>query len=368
MNKLERKDRKIVFENGREFIGAGFGASVECVCECAFDTAMIGYQEIITDPAFAGLGVVMTYPVIGTYGMSDEDYESRIPRLSCLVVREYNNHPSNFRFTKTLGDVLTENNIPAIEGVDTRAITRMLREGGSMKMIMTSAETSTADALEILKKTELAKNLVARISSRKTWYSRTSNFQHNVVAVDCGIRAGSIKCLTARGCNVTIVPHDVSAEQVLALKPDGIFVSSGPGNPKDAAEAINLVRELHGHAPMLGIGLGCQLIALAFGADTYKMKQAHSGGNVPVDREGTLKREITAQSHAYAIDEKSLAKTGLRATHHHLLDKSVEAICAEKEGVLGVQYYPENDPGANDSAYHYDTFINYITKGGCHNA
>lgn len=368
MNKLERKDRKIVFENGREFIGAGFGANVECVCECTFDTAMIGYQEIITDPACAGLGVVMTYPIIGTYGMSDEDYESRVPRLSCLVVREYNNHPSNFRFTKTLGDVLAENNIPAIEGVDTRAITRMLRDGGAMKMIMTSAETSTADALEILKKTELAKNLVARISSRKTWYSRTANFQHNIVAIDCGIRSGSIKSLTSRGCNVTIVPHNTAAEQVLALKPDGIFVSSGPGNPKDAPEAVKLIADLRGKVPMFGVGLGCQLIALAFGGDTYKMKQPHSGGNVPVAREGTLKREITSQAHAYAIDEKSLAKTGLTVTHRHLMDKSVEAIYGEQGSVLGVQYYPENDPGANDSAYHYDMFINYITKGGCHNA
>lgn len=364
MNKTEARNRKIVFQNGREFLGSGFGADVDCVCNSAFDTAMIGYQEIVTDPACAGQALIMTYPIIGTYGMADEDYESRVPRISCLVVRQYNDHPSNFRFTKTLGDVLVENNIPAIQGVDTRAITRMLRNEGSQKMIITSAETSHAEAMQILEKTDLPTNLVQRVSSRKTWYSRTPNFEYNIVAIDCGIRASSIRCLTARGCNVTIVPFDSSAETILALKPDGLFVSSGPGNPKDAPQTIELIRNLRGKAPIFGMGIGCQLIALAFGGDTYKMRHPHSGANVPVSREGHLKREITAQAHAFAIDEKSLEKTGLIATHHHLLDNSVEAILSERELVLGVQYSPENDPGANDCVYHYDTFIEYISKGG----
>lgn len=253
--------------------------------------------------------------------------------------------------------------MPAIEGVDTRAITRMLREEGGMKMAIVSAETTHAEAMDFLNKTEVPTNLVARVSSRKTWYSRTPNFQYNVVAIDCGIRASSIRCLTNRGCNVTIVPFDSSAEKILALKPDGIFVSSGPGAPEHAPQAVELIKNLRGKVPMFGVGLGCQLIALAFGATTYKMKHPHCGGNVPVEKIGTMKREITAQAHAYAIDEKSLENTGLAITHKHLLDGSVEAIECPAERTFGVQYSPENEPGANDSAYHYDRFIKYISKG-----
>lgn len=371
MEKTERFDRKLVFANGREFLGTGFGSSREALCGCSFDTAMIGYQEIISDPACAGEALVMTYPVVGSYGMADEDYESRQCHAGCLIVRSYNDRPSNFRYTKTLGEALVENDIPAIAGVDTRAITRMLREEGSMLVLLTDWDTDTQAALETLKMAQRPQGLVAKVSTKKIRYSRTANPCYNVVAVDCGIRQSSIRTLTSRGCNVTIVPFDTDAATVAALKPDGLFVSSGPGDPKECAATVTLLKDLYGKLPIFGVGLGCQLVALAAGGDTYPMKHGHNGGNVPIKTIYSEKREITAQSHSYAVCEKSLAGTGLTVTHRHLLDDSVEGFIDEKARVLGAQHYPENQPGADDSVYLYDSFVAMLaenTQGGNQNA
>ncbi len=371
MDKTERYDRKLVFANGREFLGAGFGSSREALCECSFDTAMIGYQEIVSDPACAGEALVMTYPVVGSYGMADEDYEARICPAGCLIVRAYNDRPSNFRFTKTLAEVMVENDIPGIQGVDTRAITRMLRDEGAMKVLLTACDTPTEKAMELLRNTELPQDLVARVSGKKIRYSRTANFRYNVVAVDCGIRQSSIRCLTKRGCNVTIVPHDTDAATVLALKPDGLFLSSGPGDPKACGCVVELTKALWGKLPIFGVGLGCQIEALAAGGDTYRMKHGHNGGNIPVKSIYGDKREITAQSHSYAVCADSLQGTALTVTHRHLLDNTVEGVMSEKDRVIGVQHYPENEPGADDCAYVYDTFIAMMERnceGGNDNA
>ena len=371
MEKTERKDRKLVFANGRQFLGTGFGSVREALCECSFDTAMIGYQEILSDPASAGEALVMTYPVIGSYGMADEDYESRLCPVGCLIVRQYNDRPSNFRYTKTLAEVMLENDIPGIQGVDTRAITRMLRDEGSMKVLLTDAATPLDKAMEQLKNMELAQDLVAKVSGKKIRYSRTPNYRYNVVAVDCGIRQSSIRCLTARGCNVTIVPYDTKAETVLSLKPDGLFLSSGPGDPQACPQVVELTKALWGKLPIFGVGLGCQIIALAAGGSTYKMKHGHNGGNISVIHSGEIKREITSQSHSYAICEDSLAGTGLTVTHRHLLDHTVEGVKQEEKQVLGVQHYPENMPGADDCVYVYDDFVQMMAKnseGGNNNA
>ena len=300
MGKTELLGRKLVFENGREFAGVGFGGKREALCQCSFDTAMIGYQEILSDPACAGEGLVMTYPVIGSYGMADEDYESRACHAECLIVRQYNDRPSNFRYTKTLEEVMLENDIPGIHGLDTRAVSRMLRDQGAMKALLTDIDTPKEQALERIRQARPEQGLVAKVSSKKIWYSRTANFKYNVAAVDFGIRQSSIRCLNVRGCNVTIVPWDIGAEQLKALKPDGLFLSSGPGDPKECAQAVELVKSLLGRLPVFGVGLGYQILALAAGGDTYQMKNGHNGGNVPVETIYGLKREITSQSHRYA--------------------------------------------------------------------
>lgn len=354
---MEAFNRKIVLENGREFYGWGFGAMVEAINETVFNTSMAGYQEILSDPSYTGQMVVMTYPLIGNYGVTDEDYESRIPTMGGFVVREYNNEPSNFRYTKTLSEVMEEYGIPGISGVDTRAITRIIRSEGSQKIMITAPETPVAQAIARMKAFSLPTNQVDKVSCRKRWYSRTSNHQYHVVAVDCGIKLNIVRSLNARECNVTVVPYNTTAQEILRLRPDGLFLSNGPGDPEDVTPVIKLIQELKGKLPIFGICLGHQMIALAYGAKTYKMKFGHRGGNHPVKNLDTGKLEITSQNHSFAVDSDSLAGTGLRLTHINLLDKTPEGINCDADSVFSVQYHPESAPGPQDSAYLFDQFI-----------
>lgn len=360
-------DRKIVLENGREFYGWGFGAFVEAVNEIVFNTSMVGYQEILSDPSYTGQMVVMTYPLIGNYGITEEDYESRVPTMGGFVVREYNDTPSNFRYTKTLSEAMEEHGIPGISGVDTRAITRIIRSEGSQKIMITAPETSCEEAVAHMKATVLPRNQVEQVSCRKKWYSRTSRHQYNVVAVDCGVKLNIIRSLNARSCNVTIVPYNTTAQEILRLAPDGIFLSNGPGDPEDVTSVINLIRELRGKLPIFGICLGHQMIALAYGAKTYKMKFGHRGGNHPVKNLATGKIEITSQNHSFAVDAASLAGTGLELTHVNLLDDTAEGLSCKADRVFCVQYHPESAPGPQDSAYLFDEFI-AMMEGGEQNA
>ncbi|MEG1874397.1 MAG: glutamine-hydrolyzing carbamoyl-phosphate synthase small subunit [Angelakisella sp.] len=355
-------DCKIVLESGREFYGYRFGASVEAVNEGVFNTAMAGYQEILSDPSYTGQMVVMTYPLIGNYGITDEDYETRLPTMGGLVVREYNDEPSNFRYTKTLGEAMEEYGIPGISGIDTRAVTRIIRSQGSQKILITAPDTPVEEAVARMKATVLPRNQVERVSCRKRWYSRTSRHQYNVVAVDCGIKLNIVRCLNARGCNVTIVPYNTTADEILKLRPDGLFLSNGPGDPEDVTPVIELVRALRGKLPIFGICLGHQMIALAYGAKTYKMKFGHRGANHPVMNLATGKIEITSQNHSFAVDADSLEGTGLRLTHKNLLDNTAEGLCCDEDGVFSVQYHPESAPGPQDSAYLFDSFITMMER------
>ena len=350
-------NKKIVLENGKEFYGYGFGADVEAINEIVFNTSMVGYQEIVSDPSYTDQMVCMTYPLIGNYGMTDEDYETRVPTMGGLIVREYNDLPSNFRYTKTLSEIMEECRIPGIYGVDTRKLARSIRDIGSRKAIITSADTPLEEAMSILAATALRRDGVAKVSCKKRWYSRTPNPNFNVVAVDCGIKLNIIRSLNARGCNVTVVPWNTSAEEVLKMKPDGLFLSNGPGDPQDVQPVIELVKELRGRLPIFGICLGHQMISLAYGAETYKLKFGHRGGNHPVRNLDTGKIEITSQNHSYAVSEESLAGTGLAVTHINLLDGTVEGVKSEKDMVFSVQYHPESSPGPQDSAYLFDQFI-----------
>ncbi len=353
-------NKKIVLENGYEFFGYGFGADREVVNEIVFNTSMVGYQEIISDPSYTGQMVVMTYPLIGNYGITDEDYETKFPTCGGLIVREYNDVPSNFRYTKTLNEVLEEHNIPGIMGIDTRRLTRIIRSEGSQRVIITDVNTSKEEALRRIAETPVMHDHVAQVSCKKRWFSRTPNHKYDVVAIDCGIKYNIIRALNARGCNVTVVPYNTTAEEILAFQPDGLFLSNGPGNPEDVTTVINLVRELRGKLPIFGICLGHQMISLAYGAQTYKLKFGHRGGNHPVKNLLTGKVEITSQNHSYAVDEKTLEGTGLEVTHINILDNTVEGVRSEKDKVFSVQYHPESAPGPQDSAYLFDQFISLM--------
>ena len=353
-------NKKIVLEDGEEYLGYGFGADKEAICEIVFNTSVVGYQEIVSDPSYTYQMVVMTYPLIGNYGITDEDYETRVPTIGGLVVREYNDLPSNFRYTKTLSEYLEENDIPGIYGLDTRKLTRSIRDKGSRKVIITDAKTSTEEALKKLKKYSIPKDAVAKVSSKKKWYSRTANAEFNIVAVDCGIKLNIIRSLNKRGCNVTVVPYNTPFKKIQELKPDGIFLSNGPGDPEDVVEVIDLVKKARGKYPIFGICLGHQMISLAYGAKTYKLKFGHRGGNHPVLNLKTDKIEITSQNHSYAVDEESLKKTKLVATHKNILDGTIEGVECKKDKVFSVQYHPESAPGPQDSSYLFDEFINLM--------
>ncbi len=356
--------RKIVLENGLEMAGRGFGANVDAVNEIVFNTAMAGYQEIVTDPSYTAQAVVMTYPLIGNYGITDEDYETKTPTMGGMIVREYNDMPSNFRYTKTLSEILEENGIPGIQGVDSRRLTRVIRDEGSQKVLITSADTPHAEAMEMLNSYQMPTDQVRRVSCKKKWYARTANHRFNVVAVDCGIKLNIIRKLNEFGCNVTVVPYDTHAETIMSFAPDGLFLSNGPGNPEDVGPVIDLVKQLHGRLPIFGICLGHQMISLAFGAQTYKMKFGHRGGNHPVKNLLTGKIEITSQNHSYAVRPESLEGTPLKMTHINLLDNTLEGLRSDEEQLFSVQYHPESAPGPQDSAYLFGEFIAMMAKGG----
>lgn len=357
---MQEFNKKIVLEDGEEYYGYGFGADKEAICEIVFNTSMVGYQEIVSDPSYTYQMVVMTYPLIGNYGITDEDYETKQPTIGGMIVREYNDLPSNFRYTKTLSEYLDENNIPGISGIDTRKLTRSIREKGSRKVIITDINTSKQEALKKLKENGILKDAVAKVSCKKKWYSRTANPKYNIVAIDCGIKLNIIRSLNKRGCNVTVVPYNTTAKEIIDLKPDGVFLSNGPGDPEDVTEVIELVKELKGKYPIFGICLGHQIISLAYGAKTYKLKFGHRGGNHPVLNLETDKIEITCQNHSYAVDEESLKKTDLKVTHTNILDNTIEGVECKKDKVFSVQYHPESAAGPQDSGYLFDKFIQIL--------
>ena len=355
-------NKKIVLEDGEEYLGYGFGADVESINEIVFNTSMVGYQEICSDPSYTYQMVVMTYPLIGNYGITDDDYETTKPTIGGLIVREYNDIPSNFRYTKTLSEYLEENGIPGIYGVDTRKLTRSIRDKGSRKVIITDINTSKEEALEKIRKYDIPKDAVSKVSCKKKWYSRTANPKFNVVAVDCGIKLNIIRSLNKRGCNVTIVPYNTPFSTIQELKPDGIFLSNGPGDPENVVEVIELVKKARGKYPIFGICLGHQMISLAYGASTYKMKFGHRGGNHPVKNLATGKIEITSQNHSYAVNNDSIKKTSLKVTHINLLDDTIEGVECKEENVFSVQYHPESAPGPQDSSYLFDKFTEMMKK------
>ena len=358
------KRRMLVLENGRYFIGKGFGSPETRIAEIVFNTSMVGYQEILSDPSYCGQMVVMSYPLIGNYGLADEDYESKGIYMSGFIVREYNDSPTNFRFTKTLSEVMFDNGAAGISQVDTREIVRLIRNEGAMRAMITDAGRDVAECVAELKAYSLPHDQVSRVSSKNIWYSRTKNPEFNVVVVDCGVKLSMIKKLNAHGANVVVVPYNTPFEEVMRFKPDGLFISNGPGDPEDVPEVRELIKTARGKLPIMGICLGHQIIGLAYGARTYKMKFGHRGGNHPVKDMTTGKVEITSQNHSYAIDKSSLEGTGMTLTHINLTDSEPEGMLDEKNSVISIQYHPESAAGPEDSDYLFDSFIGFLKKAG----
>ncbi len=358
---IREPDKKLVLENGDEYLGYGFGADCESVCEIVFNTSAVGYQEIISDPSYTDQMVVMAYPLIGNYGITDEDFESKNPSIGGLIVREYNDQPSNFRYTKTLAEVMAEYHIPGIYGLDTRKLTGSIRDNGTMRAIITNADVSKEDALARINSTPVQHDAVERISCKKRWYSRTTNARYNVIAVDCGIKMSIVQQLNKRGCNITVVPYNIAASEVERMNPDGIIISNGPGDPEDVPCVIELVKALKGKYPIFGIGLGLQIAALAYGAKTYRLKAGHRGGYAVKSLE-TGKLSGTSQNHSFVVDADSLCGTPLKVTYVNVSDNTVEGIACDDDKMFAVQFQPEGAPGANDNIELFDKFCESMNK------
>ena len=357
-----KTDRKLILEDGSEYYGTGFGSLKDAVCEVVFNTSAVGYQEILSDPSYTDQAVVMSYPLIGNYGIADEDFESKRIAPSALIVRDHCTDPSNFRSTRSVEELLEEYDVPGISGVDTRKLVRSIRDSGSRRGLVTGAETDVRDALEIIRRTPVPHDAVSRCSCRKKWYSRTSNPRYNVVVIDCGMKMNIVRMLNHSRCNVTIVPYDTGYEEILALSPDGVLVSNGPGDPQDVPEVVHTLRNITGKCPVFGICLGHQLTALSYGARTYKLPFGHRGGNHPVKDLRNGKICITSQNHSYAVDEESLGGTGLMVSHINLLDHTVEGLYSEKDSVFSVQFHPESAPGPQDAMHLFGIFTDMMRR------
>ncbi|MDO4522889.1 MAG: glutamine-hydrolyzing carbamoyl-phosphate synthase small subunit [Eubacteriales bacterium] len=371
---MRQINARLVLEDGSQFEGVGFGAEKNVMVELVFNTSMVGYQEILSDPSYTDQAVVMTYPLIGNYGINEEDYETGIPTICGMVVRDYNDSPSNFRSRDTLDHVMKKYGIVGISGVDTRKLTRHIRTYGSCKAMLIRKESTAllgTAAVEMLKTAELPKDPVSRVSTPVVYcVGNRSDHRFHVVVIDCGIKRNILRMLEQQGCFLTVVPWNTDAEHIMALRPDGVFISNGPGDPASVKETIAAIESLLGRIPICGICLGHQLICLAYRAETYKLKFGHRGGNHPVKNLLTDKIEMTSQNHSYAVDEKSLKNTELEITHVNLLDGTVEGVRCKKDYVSSVQYHPESAPGPQDSTYMFDEFLQMMSawKEGKENA
>jgi len=351
---------RIAFEDGRIFEGFSFGAAGETAGEVVFNTSMAGYQEIITDPSYRGQIVTMTYPLIGNYGVNDEDVESRKPFLEAFIVKEYSRIASNWRSTKSLGDYLSETGIMGVQDVDTRAITRHIRCQGAMKAVIS---TEDMDDASLTAKAKAApglegRDMVTEVTSDGplVW---SEEGKYNVVVLDCGVKYNILRILARHGCRVTAVPASTSAEAILAMEPDGIMLSNGPGDPAAVPYVVETVKALLGKAPIFGICLGHQMLGQAMGGKTYKLKFGHHGGNQPVKDLKTEKILITVQNHGFCVDVDSLGDD-VEITHMNLNDNTLEGMRHKELPVFSVQFHPEYAPGPRDSEYLFGRFIDMM--------
>lgn len=352
----------LLLEDGRTFRGTAFGSVGETVGEVCFNTGMTGYQEILTDPSYCKQIVTMTTPHIGNYGVNPDDIESDRIQVSGFVIREGTEIPSNPRARQSVGDYLRDNNIVGIQEIDTRALVRHIRKEGAMNGIISTEDEEIDSLAEKLRKAPSMKglDLCMEVTSteRHPWNGSRANGEmpFTVAAIDYGIKQNILRLLEKRGCDITVFPADVSAEEILELDPDGIFLSNGPGDPAAVMYAIKTLKELLGKRAIFGICLGHQLLALALGAKTFKLKFGHRGINHPVQNLASDTVEITCQNHGFAVDADSLPD-GVEITHMNLNDNTVEGLRCTDIPAFSVQYHPEASPGPHDSHYLFDQFI-----------
>ena len=364
----------LLLEDGTIFKGTGFGAKGIKCGEVVFNTSMTGYQEILTDPSYNEQIITMTYPLIGNYGTNRDDTESRKTFARGFIVKENCDYPSNWRNRGPLSDYLTKNRVVGLEGIDTRQLVRHIREQGAMRGIISSTELRTS---ELRKKLDRYPGLVGRdivkpvttkkpyrwdkpavdILSREPLQYAVGKKRFRVVAYDYGMKNNILRLLCSHGCDVQVVPGDTTAAKALAKKPDGIFLSNGPGDPAAVSYAIENVRKLLGRIPIFGICLGHQILSLALGGKTYKLKFGHRGANHPVKNLETGTIEITSQNHGFCVDLETLKDKGVKLTHMNLNDNTLEGISVEKLKAFSVQYHPEASPGPHDSVYLFEKFI-----------
>lgn len=354
-------DRQAVLylEDGSLYRGESFGSPGRCLGEVVFNTSMTGYQEVLTDPSYAGQIVCMTHPQIGNYGTNPQDAQSRRPFVSGFAVREFSRVYSNWRANQSLQEYLAQHGIPCISGIDTRALVRRIRSQGAMRGIIASGDVS----LEQLKSEVsahppmLGSDYVRSVTTDRSYSCQPDEERFHVVAYDLGIKSNILRSLTSRGCRVTVVPASTSDGEALSLEPDGIFISNGPGDPEPLQPLVDNVRRLIGKKPIFGICLGQQVLGLALGGKTFKLKFGHRGGNQPVQNLATRKVEITSQNHGFCVDADSLQASQVELTHINLNDQTLEGLRHRSQPLFSVQYHPEASPGPHDSLYLFDEFV-----------
>ncbi len=375
---------RLALEDGSVFTGAGFGDTKPRSIggEVCFNTSLCGYQEVLTDPSYAGQIVTMTYPLMGNYGINPDDVESSQIHVRGFVVRELAHLDSNYRSQMKLQDWLKDQGVTGIAGIDTRALTRKLRIDGAMNGVLSTepVDTCSNDQLVAMAKQTpglVGQNLVQTVSGRRpvVWdtdlgdwepiqgYVQPPVHRLNVVAIDCGAKHNILRNLVSAGCHVTVLPFDASSDQILEHKPHGLFVSNGPGDPAAVTTTIATLKALTGQLPIFGICLGHQLLSLSLGAGTYKLKFGHRGANQPVQNIHTGKVEITSQNHGFAVDIDSLEAVGGEPTHINLNDHTLEGFRHKSQPLFAVQYHPEASPGPHDARYLFDCFVDMMTTG-----
>jgi len=370
---------KLALENGTVFTGESFGASSEVTGEVVFNTSMTGYQEILTDPSYAGQIVTMTYPLIGNVGINSEDLESAKPQVAGFVVKEYFDFYSNFRATGSLGDWLISHKIIAIQGIDTRMLTKMIRTVGALRGVLSTLDLDDESLIAKAKRSPSMNglDLVKVVTTEKAYdwseIDRTpfalktlgkggNGREWRVVVYDYGVKRNILRRLTMYGCKLTVVPASYPAEKVLEMEPDGIFLSNGPGDPAAVRYGIQNIKKIVGKKPIFGICLGHQLLALALGGKTFKLKFGHRGANHPVKNLRTQGIEITSQNHGFAVDPGSLDEKTIEITHVNLNDETNEGLRHKELPIFSVQYHPEASPGPHDSDYLFEQFIEMMER------
>ncbi len=353
---------KLILEDGSVFHGTLLN-NIKATGEVVFNTGMTGYQEILTDPSYCRQIVTLTYPMVGNYGIAEIFMQSRKSFVNGFIIGELCEQGSNWHYETSLSEFLTRQGIPCLYNVDTRAVTRKIRSAGTMKGIIV-AEDAAQTEIDELFAVPIKKDVVNEVTTPEIYKMESEKKDApEVVVMDFGIKQNILKSMHELGCSLTVVPAQTKAEEILAMNPDGIFLSNGPGDPKDVPEVIAEVKKLIGKKPMFGICLGHQLLALALGADTYKLKFGHRGSNQPVKNLATGRVHISSQNHGFAVDEKSFEGLPLEVTHRSVNDGTVEGMRHTGLPIFSVQYHPEASPGPDDNMYLFDQFWTMLTKG-----